>query len=205
MEQSCLQSFIEAAEELKIQGLSDAAEDRVKYTCQPSTVPSLAETSTSVAKLSPPNPTDPGQISQSVRAAPCLKDEILEDTLQQSLLDEVEEQGKKVSKTVRDRKDFKKFITKLKHGGKNGKTQHQCNFCGRTRPSKGHILEHVEAKHFKGVFTYNCSQCGKTFGFKRGLYHHAKRSCKFSSMGGKARLSDSAKMSYNHQPEEDTK
>ena len=212
VEQSCLQSFIEAAEELKIQGLGDAAGDRVKYTPQISQVPTLPETFTAVAKLSPPIPTHPGQISQSVKAAPCVKDELFEGTLQQSLLDKVEEQGKKVmlevSDTVRDQKDFKKFVTKLKNGGKtgSGKTLYQCNLCGRTQ-AQGHILEHVECAHFKGVFTYTCSRCGKTFGFKRGLYYHMKRTCKFSSKEVKARLSDSAKMSSNPklQAEKETK
>lgn len=201
LEQSCLQSFKEAAEELKVQGLGDA-EDRVKYVPQISTVPMFPETSTAVAKFSLPSPTNPGHISQSVKGAPCVKDEFFDGTFQQPLLDKVKKLDKEVmhevSNKVKVRKDFNKFITKLKNGGKNGKTLFRCNLCGRTRPCQGHVLDHIESAHFKGVFTYTCPQCGKTFGFRRGLYFHVKRSCKFSQ-GVKARLSASAKMSSNHQ------
>ena len=82
---------------------------------------------------------------------------------------------------IKEFKDFKKFV---KNGEKvflknTGKRLYECTLCGAATVNKGHLLQHIEGKHFPGVIDYTCKLCGRTQGRRESARAHAQR-CKGS-------------------------
>ena len=53
---------------------------------------------------------------------------------------------------------------------------YKCSLCAKTlkKSSRNRIKEHIENKHFKGVFTHHCSLCNEVFVTKSQLRRHTK-------------------------------
>ena len=47
-----------------------------------------------------------------------------------------------------------------------------CTICELTYTRREHAWNHVEASHFKGVYLYNCTTCGRTCDTRKGLQNH---------------------------------
>jgi len=82
---------------------------------------------------------------------------------------------------IKEFKDFKKFVKKgekvfLKN---TGKRLYECTICGAATVNKGHLLQHIEGKHFPGVIDYTCKLCGRTQGRRESARAHVQR-CKGS-------------------------
>jgi len=82
---------------------------------------------------------------------------------------------------IKEFEDFKKFVKKgekvfLKN---TGKRLYQCTICGAATVNKGHLLQHIEGKHFPGVIDYTCKLCGRTQGRRESARAHVQR-CKGS-------------------------
>jgi len=58
--------------------------------------------------------------------------------------------------------------------------KYKCTICCLfSHSSKGNARNHVESKHFQGVFMYNCNSCGKVMNTKRALeVHRSSTHCK---------------------------
>ena len=82
---------------------------------------------------------------------------------------------------IKEFKDFKKFVKKCeKVVLKNtGKRLYECTLCGSATVNKGHLLQHIEGKHFPGVIDYTCKLCGRTQGRRESARAHVQR-CKGS-------------------------
>jgi len=82
---------------------------------------------------------------------------------------------------IKEFNDFKKFVKK---GDKvflinTGKILYECTICGAATVNKGHLLQHIEGKHFPGVIDYTCKLCGRTQGRRESARAHVQR-CKGS-------------------------
>merc|ERR1719494_425321 len=82
---------------------------------------------------------------------------------------------------IKEFKDFKKFVKKgekvfLKN---TAKRLYECTICGAITVNKGHLLQHIEGKHFPGVIDYTCKLCGRTQGRRESARAHVQR-CKGS-------------------------
>ena len=82
---------------------------------------------------------------------------------------------------IKEFKDFKKFVKKgekvfLKN---TGKRLYECTICGAVTVNKGHLLQHIEGKHFPRVIDYTCKLCGRTQGRRESARAHVQR-CKGS-------------------------
>jgi len=64
---------------------------------------------------------------------------------------------------VREWEDLKGFIA-FKEKGKKGRggklSTLECTLCGRTEWRRGHLMNHIEQKHFRKKFFYSCAVCG---------------------------------------------
>ena len=70
--------------------------------------------------------------------------------------------------------DLEKFVIRVKGRGQRHK-RFQCSLCGKLMEGKKKCLGHVEAKHFRELFTHTCDVCQKTFKTKAILTTHIKR------------------------------
>jgi len=82
---------------------------------------------------------------------------------------------------IKEFKDFKKFVKKgekvfLKN---TGKRLYECTICGAVTVNKGHLLQHIEGKHFPRAIDYTCKLCGRTQGRRESARAHVQR-CKGS-------------------------
>ena len=51
--------------------------------------------------------------------------------------------------------------------------KYKCGICGLfSHSSKANARNHVESKHYQGLFTYHCQSCGKVMNTKRALEVH---------------------------------
>ena len=65
--------------------------------------------------------------------------------------------------------DFDQYILTSEDGS------FYCGICNQAMNQKGHLKEHIEAKHFPNVFSYQCSECSHVVGSKIALRNHKKR------------------------------
>ena len=66
------------------------------------------------------------------------------------------------------------YYTKF-FSGNAAHSKYKCNICGHLSNLSNHMLDHLEGKHFPGMFEYACDSCVKVFDTKPKLYHHRRR------------------------------
>ena len=75
----------------------------------------------------------------------------------------IEVNKKKDPDEVKEWEDLKGFIA-FKEKGKKGRggklSTLECTLCGRTEWRRGHLMNHIEQKHFRKKFFYSCAVCG---------------------------------------------
>lgn len=76
--------------------------------------------------------------------------------------------------------DLRKYVHVIKVRGKESgkKRKHfQCSLCGKLmdKATMNRMIAHVEAKHFRELFTHTCDVCQKTFKTKAILMTHMKQ------------------------------
>lgn len=78
---------------------------------------------------------------------------------------------------VKEWEDLKGFIA-FKEMGKRGRggklSKLECTICGRTDWRRGHLMNHVEQKHFRKKFVYSCTVCGARPSTKHALECHMR-------------------------------
>jgi len=72
--------------------------------------------------------------------------------------------------------DLEKYVIVKRDHESGGKKSFQCSLCGKVMDrSLGLMMAHVEAKHFRELFTHNCDICQDTFKTKAILMSHIKK------------------------------
>ena len=71
----------------------------------------------------------------------------------------------------KDWSDLRRFITRLANDEK-GDTVYSCNMCHQRSKKSSNLHRHDEVAHFNGAFKHNCSYCDKEFENRYGLYKH---------------------------------
>ena len=72
-----------------------------------------------------------------------------------------------------DEFDLNNYIEKVSGGVNFG--QFKCKICGNMSATKYSLQQHVENKHFPGLFEYPCDQCEKKLNTKAKYYKHRSR------------------------------
>ena len=188
--QDQLESFIETAEEFRVQGLcqdtfrEETNSPDTQKTC-------LNPDSTSSLKLcqqnAPGNVTDEileeqnssqlGRNSKSSTGYPSKTKELgkLRCLINDFLSGQVTKF--KLAEEVKEYKDLVKFSMKkadVKFGS-GARTEHQCMLCGTTKRNKTHLLDHIENAHFSKVLDNTCNVCGRRMSTKQSLLCHHQR------------------------------
>ena len=81
--------------------------------------------------------------------------------------------------SIKEFKDLHKFVIKGEKAIQGGKCRriYECSLCGAATVNKGHLLAHIEGKHFPKVLKYTCNRCGRSQGNKASAWAHMKK-CK---------------------------
>ena len=78
---------------------------------------------------------------------------------------------------VKEWEDLKGFIV-LKEEGKRGRggklSTLECTLCGRTDWRLGHMMNHIEQRHFRKKFVYSCNLCGARPSTKHAFECHMR-------------------------------
>ena len=85
-----------------------------------------------------------------------------------------------VPPAIKEWKDLENFVIKGEKVILEGKCRrrHECKICGTVSVNKGHLLQHIEGKHFAKVLKYTCNRCGRSQGTRASAKSHIKRSCR---------------------------
>ena len=76
-------------------------------------------------------------------------------------------------------KDLERYVIVIKGCHGSGGRSFQCSLCGKVmNKSLPRTMAHVEAKHFRDLFTHTCDICQETFKTKAILMTHIKRNHK---------------------------
>ena len=78
---------------------------------------------------------------------------------------------------VKEWADLKSFVVSKEKGkrGPGGKSSTlECTLCGRTEWRRGHLMNHIEQKHFRKKFVYSCSLCGARPSTKHAFECHMR-------------------------------
>ena len=65
------------------------------------------------------------------------------------------------------------YYTKIDSG--TAPSKYKCNICGHLSKDSNHMLDHLEGKHFPGMFEYACDSCAKVFDTKPKFYNHRRK------------------------------
>ena len=65
------------------------------------------------------------------------------------------------------------YYTKIHSGADLGK--HKCSLCGHLSKRSHSMLDHLESRHFPGMFEYSCDSCDKVFDTRTKYYSHRVR------------------------------
>jgi len=83
---------------------------------------------------------------------------------------------------IKDYKDLQNYVIKGEKVRLKGqcRRRYECVICGTASVNKGHLLAHIEGKHFHRVLKYTCNRCGRSQGNRESAKSHMKR-CLVSS------------------------
>jgi len=83
---------------------------------------------------------------------------------------------------IKEYRDLQNFVIKGEQVRQGGmcRRRYECILCGTATVNKGHLLRHIEGKHFPKVLKYTCNRCGRSQGNRESSKCHMKR-CKASS------------------------
>lgn len=83
---------------------------------------------------------------------------------------------------IKEYRDLQNFVIKGEKVSQGGmcRRRYECILCGTATVNKGHLLRHIEGKHFPKVLKYTCNRCGRSQGNRESSKCHMKR-CKASS------------------------
>jgi len=83
---------------------------------------------------------------------------------------------------IEEYRDLQNFVIKGEKVSQGGmcRRRYECILCGTATVNKGHLLRHIEGKHFPKVLKYTCNRCGRSQGNRESSKCHMKR-CKASS------------------------
>jgi len=65
------------------------------------------------------------------------------------------------------------YYTKIDSG--TAQCKNKCNICGHLSNLSNHMLDHLEGRHFPGMFEYACDSCAKVFDTKPKFYNHRRK------------------------------
>ena len=65
------------------------------------------------------------------------------------------------------------YYTKIDSG--TAQSKNKCNICGHLSKDSNHMLDHLEGRHFPGMFEYACDSCAKVFDTQQKFYHHRRK------------------------------
>jgi len=65
------------------------------------------------------------------------------------------------------------YYTKIHSGADLGK--YKCSPCGHLSKTSYSMLDHLESRHFPGMFEYSCDSCDKVFDTRKKYYNHRAR------------------------------
>jgi len=65
------------------------------------------------------------------------------------------------------------YYTKIHSGADVGK--HKCSLCGHLSKTSHSMLDHLESRHFPGMFEYSCDNCDKVFDTRKKYSNHRVR------------------------------
>ena len=191
--QDQLKPFMEAAEELMVQGLT--GDSRVKKTDQEGTHQlNYLGSETPLSFVQKNHPQKVFGIADEVLEEPsCSATRPRFKLLQQHHLATSELQthigkslsvshntesveSKKLVQQVKEWADLKKYVVTTKKGNPENGVKlhiiHQCKLCSTTSRNKGHLMDHVERIHFKKVIDNTCTSCGKKLNSRTSLRCH---------------------------------
>jgi len=176
-----LKSFIETAEEFKVQGLcQDVCKEKTnspdnRKTCpNPDSPFSLKRCDVKDEILEEQGIIHSGRSSKSPDRPPTKAKQLGK---LRSLIDNYLGGQVTLAEEVKEYKDLEKFATKRKDGkhGSGARVEHQCMLCGSKSKNKTHLLEHIEGAHFNKVLDNKCNVCGKRMSTKQNLLLHQRR------------------------------
>jgi len=177
-----LKSFIETAEEFRLQGLCQGArEEKInwpenKKICpNPDSTSSLRRCDVKDEILEEQGFGHSGRSSKSSPDRPPSKARQLGKL--KSLIDNFLGGQVTLAEEVKEYKDLEKFVARIKDGkyGSGARVELQCMLCGSKRKNKNHLLEHIEGVHFSKVLNNKCKVCGKRSSTKQGLLFHLRK------------------------------
>jgi len=84
---------------------------------------------------------------------------------------------------IKDYKDLQNYVIKGEKIRLKGqcRRRYECVICGTASVNKGHLLAHIEGKHFHRVLKYTCNRCGRSQGNRESAKSHMKRCQVFSA------------------------
>jgi len=203
--QDDLDLFLNAAIDLKVQGLTPAspgqASDDLTSTpdSMPSTPPPIqithdrqhshsrsppsADRSSRPQFQSPISPTPVSDLlSPSSSTAPDAETDpglVVKTELIEPSSSEIEE--RESTWRPKDWSDLRRFITRLANDEK-GDTVYSCNMCHQRSKKSSNLHRHVEVAHFNGAFKHTCSYCDKEFENRYRLDNHIFRKHRVSKV-----------------------
>ena len=65
------------------------------------------------------------------------------------------------------------YYTKIDSG--TAQSKNKCNICGHLSKDSNHMLDHLEGRHFPGMFEYACDSCAKVFDTQQKFYYHRRK------------------------------
>jgi len=187
VEQDQLKSFIETAEEFRVQGLcQDISKKETKSPDTQKACPNPDPTSSlKVCQQSMlGNATDEvleeqksSHLGRNSRSSPGCAMKTKQLGKLRYLIDDFLSSKFKLAEEVKEYKDLEKFSMKKKDGkfGSGARIEHQCMLCGTKKRKKTHLLEHIECAHFNKVLDNTCNVCEKRMSTKQSLLCHQKR------------------------------
>jgi len=100
----------------------------------------------------------------------------------QGLIKKSQSEVSNVPLRIKEYRDLQNFVIKGEKVSQGGtcRRRYECILCGIACVNKGHLLRHIEGKHFPKALKYTCNRCGRSQGNRESAKGHMKR-CKVSS------------------------
>lgn len=183
VEQDQLQSFLAAAEELKVQGLgSNNREEFQNQVIVKDPLPDIVFKSAeqhNLKKETNSGKPKPIKASESALVKKQCKRHKKKVKKQPAEVTNIKAEPENEKTLMKEWKDLKKFIVlgewaPCKSGSKSLRRLSQCAVCGKTNASRSILLAHLESAHFKNTFKHTCTKCGRSYGTRRGSIKHRK-------------------------------